>query len=1284
MVQMSLQFIAFFPEPLSIKALCQAVSTPQARIDETNTVSERDIVLGCSSLIRKSPDGESLEFAHFSVLEFLQDDLLSKTPGLEAYRLSRRTDCKVLAAQCLRFLQLDNFNYIPPCFTEWDQFREDQLQSYPFYCEATSQWPKLTMEGLDDSFLLDEVKSLFRPSVTQNFRGWVEAFLGMVSRFLYDKDKKDSTHFSECLLRLRELALDQKLRPLHVAAALNLPEICSFLIEEGANANEGCEMGTPLLLAGFSFLVLKDKTVDFADCQLLSLKDLLPCSSRRNRTISCLTEAGASFAKLSELYMNRPLFLTTSIIDCLVKDFSPTIQLLGQSINPTDSEIDNFEAYLKTWTWTDCPRELETPLLGLIRYLKRSCAYKYDWGLKLGKALWSASLKLNLSFTGNPNHVDSRISLSKDALIERTVVSIRNDDVDNLRSYLKSERINVHSYYSCDGFHGTLLHFAIRDDSVACADQLLELGSDPCGKDDHGRMALHHCCCHGDGRALRLLVRFNISLLAEDGDGNNLWHYSAKKMMWEASFLDVLFDLSKDDTWKALLARNKAGQTPLMVALSHQRHISEEDREKCERRALMFIDYCNQVPRFWLQHDPLFPMVFKFASRKVFEMLKELGLELDALIPGQATPLHELGPETSIEWAETLKKSYPSACAVRFEGRLPLETYFEAILQAGECPDNMKGVIQVLASSDTFKLSHQGTTPWDFACQLLPQVERWGEEKDAFYKEGWRVLDNIWADLLSCGAMEAFEDAVRQCGLYPLLSVLTQANRWMTNTTDIVSDDTLDKAILASRFWDPDEAIVVRYFKQAVEDSELAHARLLLRHGLDVHQREGGTTAIEHACTPPLVVELCATDSGKAFLQSLLDHSNSERLRDFCLDGVFSLLHRVASSSDEPGLGWLIGELVAKGADINAMNPLLDPELRVPPIAHHVREKSFYCATFFLEMGADPSLGDVYDAIHFATRLDNVALLKAILGYSRANQGKIDWTKSYPWELNELYSGVNNLHCACLLGHLECTKFFIEEGLIGPETVAAGAFTPLHFAARNGSADIIDYLVSKNSRVNVTDFRNATPLHFAAFYGNLEAVRALVRLGASNSIDDDGVSSRMDAESQGHHNIAQFLDGIFQDPNHSEQSARIIRGESRARRKRMREAIEAGNLTACRACLDDGCPLDEGILGTGFCSPLSYALIKGQEGIAQLFIERKASTLVPFVRENISYYGALDYASRRRELVSFLPSLLSRHLEEGNSMYGFALPLCFAVGARSEESVRLILEHMLENSGRIG
>lgn len=1291
MVQMALQFIAFFPEPLSVEALCQAVSTPEARIDETNTVSERDIILGCSSLIRKSPDGESLEFAHFSVLEFLQDDLLSKTPGLEAYRLSRQTDCKVLATQCLRFLQLENFNYIPTCSTEWDQFREEQLQTYPFYPEATSQWPKLTKAGLDDSFLLNEVKSLFRPSMTQNFRGWFEFFLGRMFHLLYNEDKKDSQSFFKCLLRLRDLVLDQKLRPLHVAAALNLPEICSFLIGEGADVNEECNMGTPLLLAELSILALKDKDVAFPDCQSRILKSFLPCPSRRNRTTKCLIEAGASFVEHSEYNATQALFLTTSTIDCHVKDFSSTIQLLKQSITPEDFEADEFETYLKTWSRTDNPDELETPLLALIQYLKRSSAYKYDWGLKLGRGLWSACSKLNYAFTSDPTLTDSRISLSHEALIEKTVVAIRNDDVEALRSYLDDERIDAHSSYSYSNFHGPLLYFAIREDSPACADQLLVLGSDPYCEDDHGRVAIHHCCCHGDGRVLKVLVHFNVSLLTKDGNNDTLWHYGAMAGRWAAPFMDTLFDLSRDDTWEALLTRNKAGQTPLMIALSHQKHATKEDREKCEWRALMFMDYCNEVPRFWLQHDPLFPTVFKFGSRRVFEKLKKLGLEPGTLIPGQATPLHELGPEASVEWAETLKKSYPSACGVKFEGKLPLETYLEAILRTGKCPDNMKDVIQVLASPDTFKLRDQGKTPWEFACGLLLQVEHWNEERKRFLKDGWRVLDRMWTDLMTLGALKAHEDSARKCGLNPLLSALVHTCSWLSNGTGLVSDDLLDKAILASRLWGQEEEVAIRFLKQAIKDGGLTKVQLLLKHGLNVHQRVGETTAIEYACTPPCVTRLCATDDGQSVLRNLLDHSDPKRLREFALDkGGLGLLHRVAASdSDEPGLGWLLRQLVNKGElDINATNPALEKDWQVTPMAYHIEQRSFYGAVFLLEMGADPSLGDLFDATYFATLRGNHVLLRGILDYSRANQDKVDWNKSYTWvwsngEAKPLEFQGTCLHMASHLGHLECVKFFIEEGLVKPGALTVDDGTSLHFAAEKGKVDIVCYLVSMGSGVDAMTTKNCTPLHFAAAHGHLEVVKALVRLGASSSIDKHGMSPRVCAYSRGHHGIVQFLDEAFQATNGSERYTEMQREETRAQLQRIKAAIRLGDLAACSACLASGCGLDEGIPGTGGCSPLDYAVVEGQEQVVQFLLEHGASTFVPFSRGKRLYDGAVHCVCESEKYIPILAPLLNRHLQEANSMHELGWPLMYAIAAGNEKGFKLILDHLIQNSHEI-
>lgn len=73
LVQRVLTWIICSKKPLTTKQLLEAVS-----IEDSDTILERDampdeegILLWCSSLIRKTTDGWTLELAHFTVEEFL-------------------------------------------------------------------------------------------------------------------------------------------------------------------------------------------------------------------------------------------------------------------------------------------------------------------------------------------------------------------------------------------------------------------------------------------------------------------------------------------------------------------------------------------------------------------------------------------------------------------------------------------------------------------------------------------------------------------------------------------------------------------------------------------------------------------------------------------------------------------------------------------------------------------------------------------------------------------------------------------------------------------------------------------------------------------------------------------------------------------------------------------------------------------------------------------------------------------------------------------------------------
>src|SRR5512143_473756 len=63
--------------------------------------------------------------------------------------------------------------------------------------------------------------------------------------------------------------------------------------------------------------------------------------------------------------------------------------------------------------------------------------------------------------------------------------------------------------------------------------------------------------------------------------------------------------------------------------------------------------------------------------------------------------------------------------------------------------------------------------------------------------------------------------------------------------------------------------------------------------------------------------------------------------------------------------------------------------------------------------------------------------------------------------------------------------------------------TPLHYAAVNGDAAFIDFLVEKGAKLDAVGAGAKTPLQLAALYDRREAVAALIKRGAAVDIKDN-------------------------------------------------------------------------------------------------------------------------------------------------------------------------------------
>ncbi|VUC35566.1 unnamed protein product [Clonostachys rosea] len=1307
MVQMCLHLIAFFPWDLSIQELCQAVSTPEdigASLSESRIVSERDISRECSSLIRISAHNTSFEFAHFTVQEFLQDTRLLQDPGLVDFHMSKIRSNSIMATQCVRFLQLRNFDRQPSETKEWWDYKSERAVSYPFYDKAAIAWPVLSREGLESDDLLDAVESLFHPFKTSFFLPWAEDLIDYVMDGMeigVPSWQQSTKRFD--IAEQAELSpawiIEGGIKPLHISAMLNIPEITSFLLSQEdrtmVHANSG--LGVPLYLAEVSILSIpfRSKKLDLSRVE----HRLCAVGRRRMETILRLFEAGADLTILS----NDPAFFPkASQMGIFLESFKSSIQLLKAGFVPTRRDIQTFASALSLDHVIQNRHERESSFLEFLVYLKDSCAYNSEWGYELGKCLWSACVEANFSFTKNPDLTDTRISLSEETLRDKISIAINIDDVEQLRVCLQDPRANITN----NGDGGSLLHNAVKQSALDCTRLLLGLGIDPSSKDDEGRAPVHWCRFLEDIEILKLLVEYNVDVFARDNFGCNIWHYYAFNLEFHVSILDFFIKIEIEGNCHSLLAEDYHGVTPLELCF-------EEDLE--EEAVTLLIDYCNRTPGFWQAHKCIFPIAAKKGYKKILGMLMGRNTVPKAIGPSEITPLHELGPTADLEIVTILKSLYPTACQLRIEDHTPLEYYLNNILCGPRCQSSKdvfipdKDVIRALYCKPPSESGEQGKAElWEYGCNLISRLiqtcARCSHHRPEMH--GHVVGDSMIEVFMDLGAMKDYEREVALSGVKILFeSVLTiqqtPSGSFRFFTQDLLSAKTVQRAVLSSQFWEPKSPWAVKFLREAIWCKDLATVRYLLDAGLDLHQRLGSETTIEYACSGINARHICQDNGGKAVFQCLLDHSYPEKLKD-CDSKGRGLLHRVATQSEEPGLHWLIHKLVELGLDVNSINSSLyiGSGGTLSPLLYHMEQRSFFCASLLLELGANPNLTSPapgsWNPITRAAFLGSTFILNAALASSKKTGLKIRWEARCKMDpLSPKNSQPEDkctaLHAACFRGHLKCVKFFVERNLLSVSSLTSSQKTPLHFSASRGFPDIIEYLVAAGANLNTKDANGNTPLHLAAREGQVKTVKLLVELGAMEGINKAFKSPTVLASEFNHQAIVQFLDQVFGERSSWEHHKCA---EPHIHEKTLLydlySAIENGNLEKCRLLVAKKCPVNA-ILRSYGCSPLQYSIFKNQPEITELFLDHGASTLSNIWTTKNGHgqkrkYSTMGLAASKTMFNPLLPNILSRFLEEGGDFLqqnGEQGLIPGALKTNNIQGIRAILAFLSENSEQI-
>lgn len=126
--------------------------------------------------------------------------------------------------------------------------------------------------------------------------------------------------------------------------------------------------------------------------------------------------------------------------------------------------------------------------------------------------------------------------------------------------------------------------------------------------------------------------------------------------------------------------------------------------------------------------------------------------------------------------------------------------------------------------------------------------------------------------------------------------------------------------------------------------------------------------------------------------------------------------------------------------------------------------------------------------------------------------------------------GRRPLHEAAFFGRLAMVKFLTKHGALLDAPIHPFGYTALFFAAEEGHADVVRYLLSRGARLSVRDgISGAGLLHVAAVRGDMQMAGILIAAGIDVFQEDmKGQTARDHAARAGHRCLEAVLLKVMQ------------------------------------------------------------------------------------------------------------------------------------------------------------
>ncbi|KAF5003089.1 hypothetical protein FDECE_10348 [Fusarium decemcellulare] len=1261
-------------DTLGLQEMCEVISLADGSdtLYDDEIVEKAEVLRWCSSLVRTSNEGHKIEFAHFSVQEYLQGECL-KHPTLNAYGVSEEKSCEVIGSLCIRYLTLKNHERLPE-HEEYEIFYMiERHEQRPFFEYASIYWPHyLYYDEGDKEPPVFLAYDLFQLPKTPSFCAWAIEFIlhcldldnpeTIFARGVYFEGylHKDEPFVLEVI----SAVIRPDFTPLHMAAVLWMPDLCRYLLDKGANASLRSKFGSPLhcAIGGLSVFTTQTDTIEDKGQVFLNLPYSFGRRADQQQTVRLLLEAGSS----TQLQFKTPLWsssvsaLSLAVISTHVTDgFEIVVDLVTHGTVILEEDLPYFRKHYDHCIEHGIDVE-EEDLNGGESFIKLLdlLGDQTTTGTP-GSRLYAETL----TFVGRVGvgvpHQLLTDKATDEQLSEWLQTWIAGNDVFQLERLLETGRSELVKSvrFNTIGPGWTPLHMAVQHQSFDVLNALLDFGLDPNTRALDGTTPIHRC---RDRDTLRALLQHGGSTLIPDIENMTIWHTSYYS--WFKNLVDQLVELDERDN--ALQMVSSKNETPICAALNM-------GLKECVSKLLK---YCNSK-RFWISDQSIFRKAAYRGWPEVIQTLLEAGVEPDGMDAYSGNPLHFLSNNTNLNCVLMLKKVFPLNYRRQMDNRTPAELMLAQSLR-GEVRWEEE-IFAALLPATVLSDSLEASTLWSFACSAAVPVAMY---KTTMVSANW--IGRLFDKLIELGIAKLYEEETNRPALLPFVSgiddgsILTYAQLYHhIKIPQLVMWDWFSMGVRSigkiTSCWagTTHERSLLQLLFAAIHHDDYKIIHLLISNGIDMHSKVDALSPLEFACLPNVEI-------GAAGFNLLMAHARPEQI-------ALGMHYTAGMTRQGNGSASKLKRLLQTEIDCNLP---MSAEYG-PPLVHHINQGALNTAKVLLNAGADPWARGEFplDAALAAVKNGHVSMLAKIAAMPPRNSRPHHWGQTWTETIDgKCFADGNALHLAASRGDVECLKFYLDRKLLRDlEAVDRDFETPMHYAARSNSSSVIRLLWARGGNINARNHFGVTPLHLATVMQHLDSVLTLIELGAENVACHAGITPLTYAYQDGGLDIIEALQRSYGIRKVTDTMLTPLK-VPRQTENGLTAAILRSDITACKMSQAIGSPINMELRDPESVTPLELAIYRQKNtGIIEWLLGSDATVSTTFSELYAGRFSsALETAVAQPALNPLLPRLLTRCWKEGSDFLEMRCsPLDIAIQHGNQRGLEVILDWLRDTYG---